>query len=207
MQRHQVAINQPVQTNQIFEIDTKLEKQPEKTEALPTFEEAIAPNQKSQTRLPQGQLYTSEKNKFSVMLPPDTKVSESDEVGYTITYFNLKESVQTIEIRSYDGDVNGGNLNDMIASGNIGHLLTGGFKSENRVKCSETGALCFLSKLYSQPSPEYSEPRLMILVEHVISQSEFPKFYDISIGAHHPALSDKDLTLFSMIHDSFRLDR
>jgi len=202
MQRHQVAISQPVQVDQIYKIDAKLDKQPVKTEVLPTFEEAIAPNQKSQTRLPQGQLYTSEKNKFSVMLPPDTKVSESDEAGYTFTFFTLKGSLHEIIVASYDGDVNEGNLNAMIASGKIGYLLNGGFTSENQVQCGESGSVCFLTQLYT----ENGFP-LVGLIESIVSKTEFQKVYSITMGTSNTEVTDKDLAIFSMVHDSFRLHR
>lgn len=203
MQKRQVAEQSIVETH------AKPDQQSFETKVLPTFEEAIAPNQKSQTGLPQGWLYTSEKNKFSVMLPPDTKVEERVEAGnYTITYFNLKESVHKITISSYNENVHGGNLKSLIGAGTEEmYFLTGKYDPEHQIRCGEIASLCFLSQLYSQSSPEYPEPRLLRVAEDIFSQTEFSKFYEISMGAYYPALSDKDLALFSMIHDSFRLDR
>jgi len=154
------------------------------------------------------ELYISEKNKFSVRIPRGTKVNERDEEGgYTLTYFDFGDSVHTIVVASHQGSVNADNLQEMITEGRVGYLLTGGFNSENRVQCGDSSTICFMSRLYSQPTVEFPAPLLMRLVEHVISQSEFPRFYSFEIGAYHPPLNRKDISLFKQFHESFRLLR
>lgn len=197
MQKRQIAERSVVETQ------AKPDQQSvEMMKTPPTFEEAIAPNIKSQTGLPKGRLYTSEKNKFSVMLPPDTKVSESDEVGYTLTFFALKESPHEIIVTSYDGDINANNLQVMIASGKIRNLSGGSFASENQVQCGDSSSVCFLAQLYA----ENGFP-LVGLIENIVSKTEFQKVYSITMGTTNAEVTDKDIALFGMIRDSFRLVR
>ena len=179
------------------------------TETLPTFEDIVAPDEINRIKLPSGELYTSEKNKFSVLLPPGTKVEERDEKGnYTITYFKLKDSVHVIEIRTYNENVYEGNLKSIIDAGEKEkYFLTGEFDQKHQVYCGDVSSLCFLSRAYSQPNSVNPGPNLMRLVQYVISRTDFSKFYNISMGAYHPELSYYDLAIFNMIHSSFRILR
>lgn len=179
------------------------------SETLPTFEDIVAPEEINRIKTPVGELYTSEKNKFRVLLPPGTKVEEREEEGnYTITYFKLKDSVHVIHIETHNENVYEGNLKSIIDAGEKEqYFLNGEFDRKHQIYCGDSSTLCFLSRSYSQSTSVNPGPNLMRLTEHVISRTEFPKFYSISMGAYHPELSYQDLVLFNMIHNSFRISR
>lgn len=174
--------------------------------SAPTFEEMVR-QKVNDTQFSKTELYISENNMFSVRIPIGTKVTESNEGGYVLTYFRFKDSVHAIMVSSHRGDVNESNLQEVIAIGKEGHLLTGGFKTENRVKCGDSSAICFLTMMYSQPTGEYPTPQLMRLVENIISQNQFSRYYSFDMGAHYPQLTTKEIALFKQFHESFRLLR
>lgn len=143
--------------------------------------------------------YKSPTSGFTVKIPKGTEVKVLQEQKYTITRFTLKDTVHVVDIDSYEGEVYQGNLDSVLARGDY-WSLTGEnrFSPKNQFQCMDEG-ICFLSSIYADKSETDSNPPLVMLHADVFNKNPYPFFYQIKMGDYHPALTTKELGLYSAI--------
>lgn len=143
-------------------------------------------------------------SRFSVKVPKGTKVEVLQEHQYTITRFWFRNSKHVVDINSYEGDVNKGNLDSSLASRKYeGILHENNLTIEKHFQCMDE-ELCFLSQDYADKTMIDQNPLLMTLMVHVFNKYSHPFFYQIRMGDYSP-LTLQDVVLYTEMLRTFQV--
>ncbi|MFZ1654513.1 MAG: hypothetical protein WBO92_03715 [Candidatus Moraniibacteriota bacterium] len=209
VQKQEVAVNQPVTTDPVSDVNSE---PTEVVASIPRFLENAPDIQNLlDARYPVKELDTTNwetyqsPSGFSVKVPKGTRVEVLQEHQYTITRFWFRNSKHVVDINSYEGDVNKGNLDSSLASRKYeGILHENNLTIEKHFQCMDE-ELCFLSQDYADKTMIDQNPLLMTLMVHIFNKYSHPFFYQIRMGDYSP-LTQQEIDLYAAILKTFRLE-